>query len=94
MTPTQKASFTQLARLAEGAQDADRYPVALTAYNQIVKKATDCRLGCVQEMRDLGYSWREIGGALGTSSQAAWEKYARSGLVTDTDLPGTTGVID
>jgi hypothetical protein len=35
------------------------------------------RIRLVRQARRRGYTWAEIGAALGTSRQAAWERYAR-----------------
>lgn len=43
---------------------------------------------CVGRCREHGASWRMIGVALGTSTQAAWDRF--SGHQRDSEIPETT----
>jgi len=52
---------------------------SLSALGQITNRINELeqnRVAWVEECREDGCSWRMIGVALGTSTQAAWEKYS------------------
>jgi hypothetical protein len=75
MPPSRSSSITQLADYAFDAETNDNYPGALMAYTLILEKAEALRRACVNSMLDSSYSWSQIASALGTTKQAAWEKY-------------------
>jgi hypothetical protein len=70
--------------LAAMAQDADNPPLSreetleLLALSEVViRKAGYGRQAMVRSARSSGASWNQIGAALGTSKQAAWETHNR-----------------
>jgi hypothetical protein len=70
--------------LATMAEDADNPPLSreetleLLALSEVViRKAGYGRQAMVRSARSSGASWNQIGAALGTSKQAAWEAHNR-----------------
>ncbi len=70
--------------LAAMAEDADNPPLTreetleLLALSEVViRKAGYGRQAMVRSARGSGASWNQIGAALGTSKQAAWEAHSR-----------------
>jgi hypothetical protein len=70
--------------LAAMAEDADNPPLSreetleLLALSEVViRKAGYGRQAMVRSARSSGASWNQIGAALGTSKQAAWEAHNR-----------------
>jgi hypothetical protein len=73
-------------RDAMAAMSADEHTVPLSRTESlellalsevVVRKAGYGRQGMVRSARTAGASWTQIGAALGTSKQAAWEAHSR-----------------
>ena len=64
---------------------AQRLIKALDARTQLDKAIQDC----VLQLRHAGISWDNIGGLLGVSKQAAWDKYAREATAGAPSATGT-----
>lgn len=68
---------------------------ALAAAQELSSAAANSLQGAVDRARALGHSWREIGDVLGTSRQAAFQRFGqpidpRTGAPMRTDVPPGT----
>lgn len=50
---------------------------ALEQFDALVATASAAMNGAVQHLRGLGYSWSQIGGALGITKQSAQQRFSR-----------------
>lgn len=70
---------------------------ALTAARELASAAGEALQEAVDRARDAGHSWREIGDVLGTTRQAAFQRFGhpidpRTGVAMSTEVPpGTAG---
>ena len=71
-------------------QDAIWHLTYLGTLTDHIRSLEDSRARSVAQARDHGASWRMIGVALGTSTQAAWQRYnPHTPVAESTDtLPG------
>ncbi len=84
-TPQSLAELSRvLAEQAAGLARALGHPLAAPAYLDTVGQARDVgalaeqvlKL-CVQQSRDAGHTWQELGGLLGVTRQAAFQRFGR-----------------
>jgi hypothetical protein len=82
--PSLPALSSLLAKQAAGLAEAIGSPFTSPAYLDLVRQAQDAdvlagqvlRL-CVQQSRDAGHTWQEIGDLLGVTRQAAFQRFGK-----------------
>ena len=82
--PSLAALSALLAEQATGLADAAGSPLAPPAYLDLVRQARDVHLEAeqvlrlsVQQCRDAGHTWQEIGDLLGVTRQAAFQRFGK-----------------
>jgi hypothetical protein len=83
-SPSLRALSAALAARSSALAEATGSPLAAPDYLDLVRRAQDAdvlagqvlRL-CVQECRDAGHTWQEIGDLLGVTRQAAFQRFGR-----------------
>lgn len=74
VVPTLAATVARLSHSVE----ADNTLSALLTLGTVRRDVADLERALVADLRARGYSWGTIGSALGTTRQAAWERFGAS----------------